>query len=83
MRAGPADAVAAVLKALFAAIAWNFVPSNPGRGVLLRMTAGRRPRGRSPDRHGCRIRMTGVAVPVVAWFAVAFYNPFHTGHVFR
>ncbi|WP_300620941.1 hypothetical protein [Dokdonella sp.] len=78
-----ADAVAAVPEALFVAFVWSLVLFNLGRGVLLCVTAGRHPRGRFLALHVDRLCAAGVAVLAMAWCAIAFYNPFHTGLVSR
>jgi len=75
------DVVAAFLKAVFVVFIWNFVLFNLGRCALLCATAGRYPRGRFLDMHVGRISAAGVAVLAMAWFAIAFYNNLHTGHV--
>ena len=53
---------------------WDTVLFQLGRLGLLAITLGRFPRGRATERHADLISLAGVAVIVLAWLVLAWWN---------
>jgi hypothetical protein len=58
-------------------VLWMGVLRQLGRAVLLIVTWGRFPRGRSSERHGNLLACVGLLALAAAWSAIALWNHWH------